>query len=62
LTVLEKWGSMTFEQVSARAIDYADNGFPMRPRTANSIRGNLEFFKSWPDNQQVLVEARWLHV
>jgi gamma-glutamyltranspeptidase/glutathione hydrolase len=50
LTVLEKWGSMSFEQVSARAIAYAENGFPMRPRTANSIRGNLEFFKSWPDN------------
>ena len=52
LTVLEKWGSMTFEQVSARAIEYAEQGFPMRPRTANSIRGNLEFFKSWPDNQR----------
>src|SRR5262245_28335791 len=52
LTVLEKWGSMTFEQVSARAIEYAEKGFPLRPRTANSIRGNLEFFKSWPDNQR----------
>jgi gamma-glutamyltranspeptidase/glutathione hydrolase len=52
LTVLEKWGTMTFEQVSARAIEYAEKGFPMRPRTANSIRGNLEFFKSWPDNQR----------
>ena len=28
LTVLERWGTMTFEQVSARAIDYAENGFP----------------------------------
>jgi gamma-glutamyltranspeptidase/glutathione hydrolase len=52
LTVLEKWGSMTFQQVSARAISYAEDGFPMRPRTANSINGNLDFFKSWPDNQQ----------
>jgi gamma-glutamyltranspeptidase/glutathione hydrolase len=52
LTVLEKWGSMTFAQVSARAISYADDGFPMRPRTANSINGNLDFFKSWPDNQK----------
>src|SRR4029453_15168780 len=34
LTVLEKWGSMTFEQVAARAIDYASNGFPLRPLTA----------------------------
>jgi gamma-glutamyltranspeptidase/glutathione hydrolase len=52
LTVLEKWGTMTFEQVSARAIAYAELGFPLRPRTANSIRNNLEFFQAWPDNQR----------
>src|SRR5499426_929554 len=52
LTVLEKWGSMSFEQVSARAIDYASNGFPMRPLTAKSIEGNLKFFEKWPDNQR----------
>src|SRR5438552_17226845 len=34
LTVLERWGTMSFEQVSARAIEYADKGFPLRPRTA----------------------------
>src|SRR6266403_225720 len=34
LTVLERWGTMSFEQVSARAIEYAEHGFPMRPRTA----------------------------
>ena len=52
LTVLERWGTMNFEQVSARAIDYAENGFPLRPRTARSIERNLEFFESWPDNQR----------
>src|SRR6059036_2348692 len=52
LTVLEKWGTMSFEQVSARAIDYASNGFPMRPLTAKSIEGNLKFFQKWPDNQR----------
>ena len=57
LTVLEKWGSMTFEQVSARAIQYAEHGFPMRPRTASSIQGNLDFFKSWPDNQKYWLKA-----
>ena len=51
LTVLEKWGTMSFEQVSARAIDYASNGFPLRPRTATAIEGNLKFFQKWPDNQ-----------
>jgi len=52
LTVLEKWGSMTFEQVATRAIDYASNGFPLRPLTARSIEGNLKFFQNWPDNQR----------
>jgi len=52
LTVLEKWGTMRFEQVSARAIEYARDGFPLRPRTAAAIEGNLEFFKKWPDNQR----------
>ena len=28
LTVLEQWGTMSFEQVSARAIEYAERGFP----------------------------------
>src|SRR5713101_5078232 len=47
LTVLEQWGTMSFEQVSARAIDYAEQGFPLRPRTARSIQGNLKFFQQW---------------
>jgi gamma-glutamyltranspeptidase/glutathione hydrolase len=52
LTVLERWGTMSFEQVSARAIEYAGEGFALRPLTAQAIRGNLEFFKSWPYNQK----------
>jgi gamma-glutamyltranspeptidase/glutathione hydrolase len=52
LTVLEKWGTMSFEQVSARAIEYAEHGFPVRPRTVAAIRRNLKFFESWPDNQR----------
>src|SRR3989454_2487445 len=52
LTVLERWGTMSFEQVSARAIDYAGNGFPLRPRTATAIQGNLKLFEKWPDNQR----------
>lgn len=57
LTVLEKWGSMSFEQVSSRAIQYAQQGFPLRPRTAESIKGNLELFKKWPDNQKFWLKA-----
>ena len=52
LTVLERWGTLTFEEVSARAIAYAERGFPLRPRTATSIESNLEFFEAWPANQR----------
>jgi gamma-glutamyltranspeptidase/glutathione hydrolase len=52
LTVLERWGTMTFGQIAERAVDYARNGFPLRPRTARSIERNLEFFEAWPENQR----------
>jgi gamma-glutamyltranspeptidase / glutathione hydrolase len=51
LTVLEKWGTMTFAEVAAPGIGYAENGFPIRNSTARSIRGQRKFFESWPDNR-----------
>ena len=53
LTVLERWGTMSFEQVSVRAIDYAARGFPLRPRTTRAIDANLKFIESWPDNKRM---------
>ena len=53
LTVLERWGTMSFEQVSVRAIDYAARGFPLRPRTTRAIDANLKFIQSWPDNRRM---------
>src|SRR4051812_35917642 len=55
LTVLERWGTMSFEQVSARAIEYAERGFPLRPRTAARIKDQLSFIEQWPENR-----AYWL--
>ncbi len=52
LTVLERWGTMSFAQIAARAIDYAEHGFPLRPLTARSIEANLEFMTAWPENQR----------
>ncbi len=51
LTVLERWGTMSFEQVSARAIEYAERGFPLRPRTAARIKDQLKFIEQWPENR-----------
>jgi len=57
LTVLERWGTMSFEQVSARAIEYADRGFPLRQLTARAIQGNLKFMDKWPDNQRYWLKS-----
>lgn len=57
LTVLERWGTMSFAQVAGRAIEYAEQGFPLRPRTAEAIEGNLKFFENWPDNQRYWLKA-----
>ena len=51
LTVLEKWGTMTFAEVAAPGIAYAEHGFPMRNSTARSIRSQQKFFERWPDNK-----------
>ncbi len=55
LTVLEKWGTMTFAEVAAPGIAYAEHGFPMRNSTARTIRGQLKFMENWPANK-----AYWL--
>lgn len=52
LTVLEKWGTMSFEQVAAPAIEYAEKGFPLRTSTARSIVNQKALFDKWPDNQK----------
>jgi gamma-glutamyltranspeptidase/glutathione hydrolase len=57
LTVLEKWGTMSFEEVAAPAIEYAEKGFPLRQSTARSIESQLKFFEQWPDNQKYWLKA-----
>ena len=52
LTVLERWGTLSFETVVARAVEYARDGFPLRQSTADGVVRQLEFFKQWPDNQR----------
>jgi gamma-glutamyltranspeptidase/glutathione hydrolase len=52
LTVLERWGTMSFADVSARAIEYAEHGFPMRNSTAQGIERQRDFFRKWPDNEK----------
>jgi gamma-glutamyltranspeptidase/glutathione hydrolase len=53
LTVLERWGTMSFEDVALPAIEYAEKGFPMRQSTAQAIRNQARLFEKWPDNRKV---------
>ncbi len=55
LTVLERWGTMSFEEVSATAIGYAEHGFPIRPSTVLEIDREITFIERWPGNK-----AYWL--
>jgi gamma-glutamyltranspeptidase/glutathione hydrolase len=57
LTVLERWGTMSFEDVAAPGIAYAENGFPMRSSTARAIRNQRKFFESWPANKTYWLKA-----
>jgi gamma-glutamyltranspeptidase/glutathione hydrolase len=57
LTVLEKWGTMSFEQVAAPAIEYAEKGFPLRDSTVRAVHNQLKFFAKWPDNQKYWLKA-----
>jgi gamma-glutamyltranspeptidase/glutathione hydrolase len=57
LTVLDQWGTMSFEEVAARAIEYAGQGFPLRPRTVAAIGRNAKFIEGWPDNQRYWLKA-----
>ena len=55
LTVLEKWGTMSFEQVAAPAIAYAEKGFPLRTSTARAIENQKKLFDQVAGQPEVLV-------
>jgi gamma-glutamyltranspeptidase/glutathione hydrolase len=56
LTVLDQWGTMSFEEVAARAIEYARDGFPLRSRTVAAIGRNAKFIQDWPENRNYWVK------
>ncbi len=60
LTVLERWGTMSFETVAARAIEYAENGFALSPRTARALVRERGFIQQWPDNRRYWLKPNGL--
>lgn len=51
LTILERWGTLRFEDVAAPAIAYAERGFPIRSSTVAAIRNQQALFDRWPGNR-----------
>lgn len=46
--LLERFGTMSFAQVAAPAIDLAENGYALLPKGAEAIRGNAEVLRQDP--------------
>ena len=53
ITVLEKYGTMSFGEVAAAAIRFARDGFPMHALMADYIADNEEAYRRWPANAAV---------
>jgi gamma-glutamyltranspeptidase/glutathione hydrolase len=47
-TALERWGTMSFAEVAARATEHAERGFPISGFSAYQMAANAEKYKRWP--------------
>src|SRR5205085_10001825 len=47
---LRQFGSMSFAQVAAPAIEYAEGGFPIPDEYANFIRSTQRILELWPSS------------
>ena len=50
IQALERWGTMTFRDVAARAVRYAREGFPRHAVMLDYVRRYADDFRHWPDN------------
>ena len=50
LRALERWGTMTFRDVAARAVRYASRGFPRHPVMLDYVRRYADDLRHWPEN------------
>ena len=53
LTAIERYGTMSFEQVVEPSLELAEQGFPISPRLANAIEGAQEQLAVWPESASV---------
>lgn len=55
LTALEKYGTLSFEEVAAPAISFAEEGFPVSTLMAEIIADRSVEFRDWPENMRVFM-------
>src|SRR6266478_2905588 len=52
ILALSRYGTMSFAEVAAPAIEYAASGFPIAEEFAAFIRGNQRFLELWPASRE----------
>lgn len=52
ILALEKYGTKSFAEVVAPAIEYAEQGFPMPEEFGNMLRGYQRIITLWPDSMK----------
>ena len=62
LTVLARWGTMSFEEVAARAIEYAENGLPAAVAHGRHHLPGNRFHRSMARQPCLLDPSGWLDV
>ena len=53
ITALERFGTMTFAEVSAAAIDFAGRGFVMYPHMAEIVAAHAQEYARWPSSAAI---------
>ena len=53
LTALERYGTMSFDEVAAAAIRFARDGFPMYPMMRDRLADKRDAFGRWPSTAEI---------
>ena len=61
MTALERYGTMSFGQVVAPALELADSGFPTGPRFTRALDHRRHLWSGWPSSVEVLAPKGRTH-
>jgi len=55
LTAIERYGTLSLEEVMTPALELAADGFPLSPVVRNQILGEVEIISRWPANTEIFL-------